>query len=178
MSGSSVLEHSQLFPVSTQSFIMFHGNVFCLDCWDYCSLDVVVWMILWATFCCFGVFGFWIIIQLWFHVEMSGNNFFKQFLGFWVVGFQCGFNCLWSSIIVVFVFGSSFLFWVKLNEYGCIQIVVFGSLMLMVLSLLFVLIRMIRYGSIRFCFWFWGSFGNNSISVFESECLNVGTYAA
>jgi hypothetical protein len=36
--------------------------------------------------------------------------FFNYFKDFELLVFQCGFNCLWSLIIIVSIFESSFLF--------------------------------------------------------------------
>jgi hypothetical protein len=93
---------------------------------------ILVWMILWATLCCFGVFGFWIIIWLWFHLKMSGNILFLtifRIFNYWffnMVLIVCG---IWSLL---------FLNMVSCFESNWVSIVAFK---LWFLS--------------HWCFWFW-----------------------
>jgi hypothetical protein len=89
---------------------------------------------LWATLCCFGVFGFWIIIWLWFHVGMSWNILFStifKILNYWffnVVLIVCG---IWSLLFL-------FLKMVSCFESNWVSTIAFK---LWFLS--------------HWCFWFW-----------------------
>ncbi len=137
------------------------GNIWSLIVFVWIVEIIVHWMFsfyffalvgifLWATLCCFGVFGFWIIIWLWFHVGMSRNILFStifKILNYWffnVVLIVCGiwsllflflkmvscFESNWMSIVAFklwflshwcFWFWVYCLFWVKMNGFGSIQ---------------------------------------------------------
>jgi hypothetical protein len=71
------------------------GNIQFLVIFVCIVVIIIHWMFLYewifGQHYCFGVFGFWIIIWLWFHVGMSENIRFQLFLGFWVVGLSMWF---------------------------------------------------------------------------------------